>query len=145
MLEKKHILLVVDDESDHLLLFKRALQGHPLIKEIKAFNAGQPALDCLRDCLLGGKAGCQFPSLVFLDLKMPGMDGFEVLRQIRAEAVIRRIPVIMLTTSQEETDVATSYELKANSFIHKPVDFLVFKQQLHDTVQYWLEANQLPF
>lgn len=85
------------------------------------------------------------PALLFLDLKMPVLDGFQVLRYIRGEAVVKRMPVIIFTTSQEETDIATSYDLGANSFIRKSVDFDVFCRQPEEIIGYWLGANQLPF
>lgn len=142
---RRHTLLVVDDETDHLKLFRLSLKQHPLVKEIKTFAGGQPALDYLRGCEAGGNPAGTLPSITFLDLKMPAMDGFQILRRIRAEAVVKRMPVIIFTTSQEETDITTSYDLGANSYIRKPVDFDVFCRQLEAIIEYWLGANELPF
>jgi two-component system response regulator len=143
MATKRHVLLVVDDEPDNLKLFRFALAKHPGVKEVKTFADPRQALQYLHNCRAGTVG--QMPALVFLDVKMPGANGFRLLKQIRSEEVIRRIPVIMFTTSREESDVAASYELGANSFIRKSIDFDVFTDQLKEIIQYWLVVNELPF
>ncbi len=142
---KRHTLLVVDDEPDNLKLFRLALKWHPLIKEVMTLPEGPQALRYLQRCQVGGNPACPFPSLMFLDLKMPGMNGLQVLKHIRAEEVMKRIPVIMFTTSREEKDIAASYDLGANSFIRKSVDYDVFCHQLEGIIEYWLVTNELPF
>jgi two-component system response regulator len=142
---KRHTLLVVDDEPDSQKLFRLALKRHPLVREVKTFTEGQSALNYLQACTIGSDPACAYPALMFLDLKMPVLDGFQVLRHIRGEADLKRMPVIIFTTSQEETDIATSYDLGANSFIRKSVDFDVFCFQLEEIIQYWLGDNKLPF
>jgi two-component system response regulator len=143
MTTKRHVLLVVDDEPDNLKLFRLALARHPDVKEVKTFADPRQALRYLHDCR-AGTAG-QLPALVFLDINMPGTNGFQLLRQMRSEEVIRRVPVVMFTTSGEESDVAASYELGANSFIRKSIDFDVFTDELKEIINYWLVINELPF
>jgi PAS domain S-box-containing protein len=142
---KRHTLLVVDDEPDHLKLFRLALKGHPRIEEVETLAEGGQALRYLQSCRVGGNPARPFPSLLFLDLNMPGMNGLQVLARIRAEEVVKRIPVILFTTSREEKDVAASDALGANSFIQKPVDYDVFCNQLEGIIDYWLGVNELPF
>jgi two-component system response regulator len=102
-----------------------------------------------RDYLFGmgdhvGRDVCEVPQLVLLDLKLPKLDGFEVLRRLRADQRTRFIPVVVLTSSDEEDDLVRSYGLGANSFIRKPVDFDEFMEKIRQTSVYWLLVNEPP-
>ncbi len=127
-MNSKIILLVEDNPSD-VGLTQRALAKSRVANELVVAEDGQEALDYLFGA--GAHAGrdvTEMPALVLLDLKLPKVDGLQVLRQIRADDRTSRLPVVILTTSREEQDVAQSYDLGANSYIRKPVDFIQFAQ-----------------
>ena len=141
-MKSKMILLVEDNPSD-VGLTQRALAKSRIANELVVVEDGQEALDYLfgQGPYAGREAG-EVPALVLLDLKLPGVDGLEVLRQIRADPRTRRLPVVILTTSKEEQDVAQSYDLGANSYIRKPVDFTQFAQAVAHLGLYWLVLNE---
>ncbi len=134
----RSILLVEDDPSD-VELTRRALRKSHLVNELVVAEDGQEALDRL----LGGSAG-ELPALVLLDLKLPRVDGLEVLARIRSGRRTRRLPVVVLTSSKEEHDLAVSYDLGVNSYIRKPVDFPQFAEAIHEIGLYWLVLNEAP-
>lgn len=138
----KTILLVEDNLSD-IELTRRALTKSRIATEMVVAEDGQEALDYLfaRGQYINRDAR-NVPSLVLLDLNLPRVDGLEVLRQIRAEPLTSRLPVVILTTSKEEQDVALSYDLGANSYIRKPVDFMQFAQVIEHLGLYWLMLNE---
>jgi two-component system response regulator len=140
----KLILLVEDDPSD-VELTKRALRKSRISNDLAVAQDGQEALDYL----LGpdpasGTYDTPLPALVLLDLKLPRVDGLDVLRRIRAETRTRRLPVVVLTSSREEQDVAASYDLGVNSYIRKPVDFAQFAEAVEHLGLYWLVLNEPP-
>lgn len=143
MMEK--MILLVEDNSSDVELTKRAFQKARISNELVVAQDGQDALE-----FLFGKDGepsvapDQLPALIMLDLKLPRVDGLEVLRRIRADKRTRRLPVIILTSSKEEEDVAASYDLGANSFIRKPVDFHQFANAVQNLGLYWLVLNEAP-
>ena len=141
-MKSKMILLVEDNPSD-VGLTQRARAKSRIANELVVVEDGQEALDYLfgQGPYTGREAG-DAPALVLLDLKLPGVDGLEVLRQIRADPRTRRLPVVILTTSKEEQDVAQSYDLGANSYIRKPVDFTQFAQAVAHLGLYWLVLNE---
>jgi CheY-like chemotaxis protein len=143
-MHNKVILLVEDNPSD-VGLTKRAFEKHRIGNELVVVEDGQEALDYLFGT--GAYAGRDikaFPSVVLLDLKLPKVDGLEVLKRIRAHDLTRRLPVVVLTSSREEQDVAMSYDLGANSYIRKPVDFQQFAEAVRTLGLYWLVLNEPP-
>lgn len=141
-MSSKIILLVEDNPSD-IGLTKRALEKSRIANDLVVAEDGQEALEYLFGP--GPAPGAErndLPALVLLDLKLPRVDGLEVLRRIRADERTRRLPVVILTTSREEQDVAQSYDLGANSYIRKPVDFAQFAEAIQQLGLYWLLLNE---
>lgn len=135
-------VLLVEDSADDRDLVLRTLRKSNFSNPVDLAADGQEALDRLfePDGFLD-RAG---PKVVLLDLKLPKVDGIEVLRQIRADVRGRRLPVVILTSSQEESDLVASYDKGASSFIVKPVDFLSFSRCVADIGMYWLLTNKSP-
>jgi len=137
------IILLVEDNPSDIGLTQRALAKSRIANELVVAEDGQEALDYL---FATGKHTARdvsdIPALVLLDLKLPGMDRLEVLRQIRLNPRTNRLPVVILTTSKEEQDVAQSYDLGANSTIRKPVDFTQFAEAVEHLGLYWLVLNE---
>jgi CheY-like chemotaxis protein len=133
------IIVVADDDPAHRLLTVKAFERSRLRNPIKQVQDGEELLDYLLGT--GAYAGGQppQPKIVLLDLNMPRKGGLEALAEIKRNPLLRRIPVIVLTTSEEEKDVARSYDLGANSFISKPVDFAEFSRVIQQLGDYWLE------
>lgn len=130
-------VLLVEDNPDDVELTLRAFERHRMVNEIIVARDGEEAL-----AHLSGDA--PLPALVLLDLKLPRVDGFEVLRRIRGDARTRLLPVVVLTTSAQERDLLQGYSLGANSYIIKPVDFEQFIECARQIGVYWLMLNQLP-
>jgi two-component system response regulator len=138
-------ILLVEDNDDDVRLTKRALQKNKISNELIVVGDGVAALDYLRAATAApGGPGNGLPAVILLDLKLPRMDGMEVLRRIRADPVLRRQPVVVLTTSKEDQDILRSYDLGANSYIRKPVDFEQFSAAIHQLGLYWLILNEPP-
>lgn len=135
------IILLVEDNADDEALTLRALKRHNLANEIVVARDGEEALAWL---LPEDEATHPLPQVVLLDLKLPKIDGLEVLRQVRAHQRTRRIPVVILTSSMEEQDMVASYDLGANSYVRKPVDFEQFLDATHQLGMYWLVLNEVP-
>jgi two-component system response regulator len=137
------IILLVEDNPSDIELTKRAFNKSRIANEIIITEDGQEALDYLfaRGQYINRDAR-NLPALVLLDLNLPSVDGLAVLRQIRTEPLTSRLPVVILTTSKEEQDVAQSYDLGANSYIRKPVDFSQFAQAVEQMGLYWLVLNE---
>jgi two-component system response regulator len=137
------ILLVEDNPSD-VDLAKRAFQKSMILNPLEVAEDGQEALDYLFHT--GKHAGKKHepPALILLDLKLPLIGGLEVLKRIRANESTRRLPVVILTSSKEEEDMAQGYDLGVNSYIRKPVDFHQFAQAIQQLGIYWLILNEPP-
>jgi len=143
-MSSKIILLVEDNPSD-VALTQRALSKSRIANELVVTEDGQEALDYLFGTgRYAGRDVAESPALILLDLKLPKVDGLQVLRQIRTDERTRRLPVVILTTSKEEQDVAQSYDLGANSYIRKPVDFTQFVEAIQHLGLYWLVMNEPP-
>ncbi len=136
------ILLVDDSRMDVELTLDAFRDGH-LENQIDVAMSGQAALDHLAQrCGVGPDGQFRpYPDLILLDLKMPGMDGFEVLRRVKSDPLLRRIPVVVLTSSREEGDRALSYDTGANSYLVKPVSFDGFLGVVRSIEDYWLSLN----
>jgi len=139
-----HMLLVEDNPKD-LKLTLRALEGRHLANRIEVARDGQEALDYL---FCEGKHANRSPEnpprVVLLDLKLPGIDGLEVLRTVKGDPRTKAIPVVILTSSKEERDIVESYNLGVNAYIQKPVDFDQFRQIVDQIGLFWLVVNQPP-
>jgi two-component system response regulator len=137
------ILLVEDNPNDEELTL-RALEKSHVLNPVVVARDGAEALDYL---LARGKHAAQpppLPQVVLLDLKLPKVDGLEVLRSLRADARTRLLPVVILSSSKEQQDLISSYELGANSYVRKPVDFAQFLEAARQLGLYWLVINEMP-
>ncbi|MET0287903.1 MAG: response regulator [Polyangiales bacterium] len=136
------VILLVEDQPDDELLTIRALKKNNIRNEVKVVRDGAEALDYLFG--RGQYEQRTLPQVILLDLKLPKVDGLEVLRQVRADPRTRPLPVIVLTSSKEERDVVQSYNLGANSYVRKPVDFEQFSEAVRQLGLYWFVLNELP-
>ena len=142
-MNEKIILLVEDNPSD-IELTKRALAKAHIMNELVIAENGLEALEYLFGLEKNGDNPAPLPAIVLLDLKLPGVDGLEVLRRIRENPYTHRQPVVILTSSREEQDIAASYDLGVNSYIRKPVDFYQFAEAIQQLGLYWLVLNENP-
>ncbi|MBZ0237499.1 MAG: response regulator [Deltaproteobacteria bacterium] len=128
-------ILFVEDDDDHAELVMRSLAEHHVENRIQRVADGQAALDVL---------AARPPDVVLLDLRLPLVDGLDVLRAIKTDPVLRRIPVVVLTTSQTESDIARAYDLHANAYVVKPIGFSTFVDLMRDLGFFWLAWNRAP-
>lgn len=139
------IILLVEDNPDDAELTLRAFEKSKLVNKVVVARDGQEALEYLfATGAYAGRSEDEDPQVVLLDLKLPKLDGLNVLRRIRADERTKRLPVVILTSSNEEHDLIASYDLGANSFVRKPVDFAEFIEASRSLGLYWLVINQLP-
>lgn len=138
-------ILLVEDNPNDLELALHALKRHHLANRIHVARDGEEALDFLfgADGRPGG-APNGVPKVILLDLKLPKVDGLDVLRRVKGDPDLRKVPVVVLTSSREERDVVESYELGVNSYIVKPVDFEQFTEAVRQLGLYWVLLNQPP-
>jgi CheY-like chemotaxis protein len=140
---RNNIILLVEDNPNDVELTLRAFRKSKVLNEIQVVCDGVEALDYLFSAgTFAGRDPNASPELVLLDLKLPKIDGLEVLRRMRADERTRRTPVVVLTSSGEERDIVSSYDLGANSFVRKPVDFSEFLDAAQQLGLYWLVLNQ---
>jgi CheY-like chemotaxis protein len=138
------ILLVEDNPFDEELTI-HALKANHLANNVEVVRDGAEALDFIfRTGAFAGRATGDRPKVILLDLKLPKVDGLEVLRRIRSDPDTRSIPVVVLTSSREERDIVDSYNLSVNSYIVKPLDFAQFAEVVRQLGLYWLLLNQPP-
>ncbi|MEH6566240.1 MAG: response regulator [Halopseudomonas sp.] len=135
---KNRSILLVEDNADDVALMLHALKSNRITNQISVAEDGEQALNMLFSDK--GEAANQ-PALILLDLNLPKVEGLEVLRQLRANADTRLIPVVVLTSSLEQSDLQNAYGYGANSYLRKPVDFEEFVQVTRDLGHYWLQLN----
>ena len=137
-----NILLVEDDPADQKLI-KTSIKTQKIANDLQITSTAEEALELLRSPDKSN-GGASRPDLILLDLNMPGMGGKEFLRNIKSDAELQQIPVVILTTSNSERDVVDSYKLQAAGYIHKPVTLEEFKQVMQDIEDYWFLLCKLP-
>jgi two-component system, response regulator len=141
----KQIILLVEDNPDDEALTLRALKKHNLGNDVVVARDGVEALAFLfATGPYAGRESAQMPAVVLLDLTLPRLDGLEVLRRLREDPRTKRLPVVILTTSAEQDDVVRGYDLGANSYVRKPVDFAEFVAAIGNLGLYWLVLNETP-
>jgi two-component system response regulator len=144
-MKEQRLILLVEDNDDDVELTLRALRRNRVANRVDVVRDGAEALEYL--FATGGYAGRDVrdaPNLVLLDLKLPKVGGLEVLERLRSDPRTRRLPVVILTSSNVESDLARSYDLGANSYIRKPVDFTQFMEAVNQLGLYWLVLNEAP-
>ena len=148
-MESSSEIILIEDNPFDAELTLRALQSRGLARGVKVFSDGVEALEYLFSLTnrkpATGDGSSQLPRVIFLDLKLPKMSGLEVLSQIKKDESTRLIPVVMLTSSQEKSDVAESYQLGVNSYMVKPVEYDEFSEAVGDLGRYWLRRNKVVY
>jgi CheY-like chemotaxis protein len=139
----KRILLVEDNEHD-IELTLAALESHNVANEVDVARDGAEALDFLYRRGIFADRSKELPVVILLDLKMPRVDGLEVLRQVKEDPELKKIPVVMLTSSREEQDLVRSYELGVNAYVVKPVNFQQFMDSVKQLGCFWAVINEPP-
>ncbi len=143
-MHKKNILLVEDNPQDELLVLRVLRKSH-LANVIDVVRDGQQALDYLfASGEFAGRSASNLPAIVLLDISLPRLSGLEVLERLRSDRRTRLLPVVVLTSSDEERDRVKSYENGANSFVRKPLDFVEFAETVSRLGVYWLATNEAP-
>ncbi len=138
-------ILLVEDNPDDVDLTLRAFERQHITDQVVVARDGVEALDYLSGTgKFADRDTSVLPAVILLDLKLPNVDGLGVLRRLRADDRTKLIPVVILTSSTEESDVARGYELGANSYVRKPVDFVQFSEAVRELGQYWLLLNEPP-
>lgn len=140
------VILLVEDNPAHAELVLRSLEGHPLVSKMYHVADGEAALDYLlrRGSYVTPELSPR-PHVILLDLRLPRVDGLEVLKEIKSIPEIEKIPTVILTTSAAEQDVSKAYEYHANSYLVKPIDFDEFTNLMGQIGSYWLEWNYYPW
>ena len=145
MIGEPVLVMLIEDNIDHAELVVRTLEDHLISNKVRHFLDGQSALDYLfRRGEFSEAMDTQRPHVILLDLRLPRVDGIDVLKAIKEDANLKSIPVVVLTTSEAEKDVAKAYYNHANSYLVKPVGFEDFKKLMDDLGFYWLGWNVNP-
>jgi len=143
---KQKTVLLVEDNPDDEALTLRALRKQNLANDIVVARDGQEALDWLfAEGEFAKRDINDLPQVILLDLKLPKVNGLQVLERLRANPVTRNVPVVVLTSSNEEQDIVRSYDLGANSYVRKPVDFEQFLDAARELGLFWLVLNEVPY
>jgi len=148
-MEESHIyrikILLIEDNQDDIELTKRAFAKEKFSNPIKIIKDGQKALDYFRDiCSSKDSAEEDFPGLILLDINLPKVSGIELLKYIKNTNKLKRVPVVILTTSKRDEDIITSYDLGVNSYLQKPVAFSKFVETIRNIQLYWVLTNTPP-
>jgi CheY-like chemotaxis protein len=138
------VILLVEDNPDDAMLTERALKKYHVANQVVVAQDGAEALDFLFCTGPYVERDHELPTVVLLDLKLPKIDGLEVLRRVRGDRRTRMLPIVVLTSSKEDQDMISSYSLGANSYIRKPVDFEQFMEAVRQLGLYWLMLNEAP-
>lgn len=140
-----NLIMLIEDDINHAELVIRAIQEHPIPNQVCHFSEGQSAFDYLfRRDPFSDPVSCPRPQVILLDMHLPGMDGIDILRTIKASDELKMIPVVILTTSANERDIAGAYYNHANSYLVKPVGYKEFKELMDILCFYWLGNNMRP-
>jgi CheY-like chemotaxis protein len=142
-MERLNPILLVEDSANDVELMLSALEACDIVNPVVVLNDGNEALNFLRSRTLAADPS-KLPAVLLLDIKMPKVDGIEVLRQVKADQRLKHLPVVMLTSSHESSDIETCYELGANGYAVKPIDFTEFFQTVKDIGRFWAVVNQPP-
>lgn len=142
---KPIMILFAEDNASHAKLVMRGLRDHRVANRVFQVSDGQAAMDFLQHRGdYADPAEYPRPDLVLLDLRLPKLDGLEVLKNIKTDDELKKTPVVILTTSNAESDIARAYELHANSYLVKPIEFDTFAEMIRDLGFYWLAWNKSP-
>ncbi len=145
MASDAYLVLLVDDNDDHCMLIEDMLLGQDFARQVVRFPDAETALAHLLDPERSrGTDEGRLPDFIFLDIRLPGMTGIELLQQLKAHTLLKRIPIIMLTTSERAEEINASYEAGACGYIVKPVDFAVLAEKISAVRQYWGQASEVP-
>lgn len=145
MTKNNTVILLVEDNPDHVLLIKEALTTNNIINEVRVVKDGEEALDYLyRRGQYADPQKSPRPTFIILDIKLPKIDGQEVLKAIKTDPELKHIPVIVLTTTTEDEEIVKSYKNGANSYITKPIDPQEFFDKIKNLKLYWMITNSLP-
>jgi two-component system response regulator len=140
---KDKFIMLVEDDSDHVALILRSLRKQEMLDDVMVMLDGEEALDFLfARGAFAGRDTTIMPSVILLDLKLPKVSGLQVLERVRSDERTRKLPVVVLTSSDMEEDMRESYRLGANSYVVKPVDFREFLDNIRQLIHYWMHLNQ---
>ncbi len=139
------LILLIEDNDDHAELMMRSLQEHRVINEVIHIKDGMEAMDFLFHRGIHAADILSVPDLILLDLRLPRVDGLTILKAIKEDDTLKKIPVVIMTSSNAEKDVQTAYQYHANSYITKPIEFLDFTRMMEDLGYYWIGWNMNPF
>jgi len=144
-MEQVYDIVIVEDDPNDAELMVRSLKNNRLANQLTVLEDGEQALDYIF-CRgqYGDRDSSGTPKVIFLDLKLPKVNGLEVLKQVKSNEDTRKIPVIIVTSSKEDPDIATAYDLGANSYVVKPVGFYEFTKTINELGSYWLAINEEP-
>jgi two-component system, response regulator len=138
-------ILLIEDSPEDVEITLRAFRKNDMPNKVHVVRDGEEALECLFSTgRYAGRASCSNPRLILLDLKLPKIDGNEVLQRCKSDPRTRNIPVVVLTSSREERDLTDTYNLGANSYIVKPLDFTQFTEAIRQLSLYWMGLNHVP-
>lgn len=144
MESSEYEILIIEDNPHDAELMVRSLKKNHLANKLTVLEDGELALDFLFRRGPFAERSSRSPRVVFLDLKLPKVSGLEVLREVKSNEATRKIPVIVVTSSREDPDISTAYELGANSYVVKPVNFADFVEKMNQLGSYWMAVNEHP-
>lgn len=137
-------ILLIEDNPEDVEITLRAFRKHNMANKIHVVRDGEEALECLFATGRYSHGSCQNTKLILLDLKLPKVDGLEILQKCKSDPRTKHIPIVVLTSSHEEQDLARSYDYGVNSYVVKPVNFPQFMDAVRQLGQYWMLLNQVP-